>query len=465
MLDRIAFYINFIKYLKVINAFEKLDITEKAAYRERALNKIVRYAVRHSQFYRELYKEININEDIRFEEIPLVNKKLIVDNFNAVVTKKGLEYESIGEYFQKPFSFNNRYKRKYLAFHTSGSTGAPSYVLWNPAEFGRATASFYYRMSRLVHKSFSFTNLLKKSRVAYIGILNDYVGGNSWAYAMKSFCSLKMISAFQPLDSICEELNSFQPDVIMTKPTVLGELARRRRDKKLAIKPGTIIFAGEMIQPIDKEDINRYFSAAPHNSYSTCETGPVAIQESTADELNVYGDMVYVELLDDNNNVIKECNKIGRVVVTNLHNKVIPIIRYDIGDSAYLTEEGCFCKLSPILGRNTSAFNFSSQQGELVKIPEFPFWTIHVKGVNRYQVIQQGSRELNIKIEWDERLMESEGLSKAAIRETVVNKLAHMIEGYSKNLMINIQTEDVEKIIPNKNGKIKITMPMNRQVP
>ena len=46
----------------------------------------------------------------------------------------------------------------------------------------------------------------------------------------------------------------------------------------------------------------------------------------------------FVELLDDNNEPIKNPNQIGRIVATGFDNEVMPLIRYDTGDLGELSE-------------------------------------------------------------------------------------------------------------------------------
>jgi phenylacetate-coenzyme A ligase PaaK-like adenylate-forming protein len=463
MLYEMDFIASFLKYLKIFKKHENVATEHIDEFRNNLLENMIKHAVKKSGFYKDYYKDVDINKNFKLEDLPIMNKKVFVENFDSIITKKNIKYRDLGKYFERTFHFDNRYLDKYLAFHTSGSTGNPSYVLWGPEEFGKATAAYFYKLSKLHSNSVSIVNLKNKIKVAYIGILNDYVGGNSWAYAMRYLCNLKMISAFQPIDSICDELNEFQPDIIMTKPTILGQLARKQRDKKLRIKPNKIIYAGEMIQPGDQNDIKKYFLVNPYNSYSTCETGPVAIQMSNEDGLDIYNEMVYVELLDENNKPIKEYNKVGKIVITNLYNKTVPIIRYDIGDSAYFINDNAkmeFSQLSNIIGRTTSFFNFYTKSGDKVKVPEFPFWAIYEKGITRYQVQQESNCKLILKLEWDNTFYKCTDIEKEKCRKSIINKVCKIIESYSADIYLNIVTEDVKKILPNKSGKIKITQPL-----
>jgi phenylacetate-coenzyme A ligase PaaK-like adenylate-forming protein len=300
-------------------------------------------------------------------------------------------------------------------------------------------------------------------KVVYIGIMDDYVGGNSWAYGMKGFARLKMLSVFSPIEKIVSDLNNFQPQIIMTKPSLLGELARQQRDSNLKINLKNVIFAGEMISPNDASDIEKYFGVKPRNSYSTCETGPISFQmQGTEEGLNIFEDLVWLELLDDNNQPIKEYYEAGNIVVTNLYNKIMPIIRYKIGDKAYYIPNESnkhFNKISYIQGRNTTYFTFEDKNQTKVKVSEFPFWSLYIPGILRYQVIQESMTVLKVKIEWEKNIAPDK---KNTVLDNFCNKIKRILNSHHGLSNITISIENVPKILPNSNGKIQITFPLKQ---
>lgn len=70
------------------------------------------------------------------------------------------------------------------------------------------------------------------------------------------------------------------------------------------------------------------------NLYGTGEVGSIGASPVDQHAVSIYQDDIYVELLDDNERLIVEPGILGRVVVTDLNNRVMPIIRYAIGDTA-----------------------------------------------------------------------------------------------------------------------------------
>lgn len=455
MLKNIRFILNFyIQRIKNI-CFLNMNLQEMMHCKQKKLYKMVRYAVAKSGFYAKLYEGLCFKGKANIEDLPIITKQDIVDNFEQILTVKNASKKSLKTYFEEPFDFEKRYKKKYLAFHTSGSTGTPIYVLWGENVFGISLSNYFFRIRSIVDKGAT-----KKLKVAYIGITDDYVGGNSWVYGMKKFANIKIISIFSPKEKLISQLNEFQPDIVFTKPSLLGELARKKKDGLLNIQPKNLIFAGEMISPVDLKCIQQYFGLKPINSYSTCETGPVAIQtDIEKDGLSIFEDIVWVELVDDNNNVIHDDYQVGSVVITNLYNKYLPIIRYKIGDKAYYIpceDEKSGKRLSYIQGRGTSFFIFKDENGESVNVAEFPFWSLYVPGIQRYQVIQTSYYELQIKIEYEQPITEE----VHDISENFIRKLRRILAPYNLEDIVKIVVVQVEKIYPNSTGKIQVTKPL-----
>jgi phenylacetate-coenzyme A ligase PaaK-like adenylate-forming protein len=77
---------------------------------------------------------------------------------------------------------------------------------------------------------------------------------------------------------------------------------------------------------------NNYASKEVWNIAYSCKCGYLHIN-----------DHVYLELIDDEGNVIPNPNKEGNVIITSLILKTMPFIRYGIGDRACWVEGKCAC--------------------------------------------------------------------------------------------------------------------------
>ena len=69
----------------------------------------------------------------------------------------------------------------------------------------------------------------------------------------------------------------------------------------------------------------------------------------------MHEDLHYVEILNENDEPCKP-GEIGRIVVTNLHRKLMPTIRYEVGDLGRWVDIECECgrktRVLELLGRS-----------------------------------------------------------------------------------------------------------------
>lgn len=103
-----------------------------------------------------------------------------------------------------------------------------------------------------------------------------------------------------------------------------------------------------------EEASQRLFGLTPHMRYSSQELGIVGV---TADDPSVYHldtSSFFIELLREDSDEPVSPGELGRIVVTDLHNRAMPLIRYDIGDLArhpMRAEEPIVSQLTGLAGR------------------------------------------------------------------------------------------------------------------
>jgi phenylacetate-CoA ligase len=96
------------------------------------------------------------------------------------------------------------------------------------------------------------------------------------------------------------------------------------------------------------------------NEYGASELDLIAFQNPDG-EWQVNAETLYVEILDENDMVL-EHGKEGRIVITSLFNKAHPFIRYDIGDIGILDEKSTLQKpvLKQLIGRTNDVAHLPS---------------------------------------------------------------------------------------------------------
>lgn len=459
MIFQIKFFFFFlVKYFSYYLPAYKYADRRKILQRKK-LKKILKYAKRKSSFYKKELKLID-PDHVHLQDLPVVDKNILLHNLEDVLTVD-LKTPDIEKYLDTEFALDKKYKNKYLIFHTSGSSGSSVHVVWGAKEFATATAMLLVKNTGLLTAGNPFELIFRRKRYLYIGITDDYIGGNSWVYAMRHLVKLKIISIFTPLEEMLEEIKEFKPEFIMAKPHVLGEIAEKIWEDSINnIKPEKLIFVGEMLTERDKSKIKEGFDMLAVNSYSTCETGPIAYEEFP-NTLTIMDEEVILELLDDSNHPIKEYYQLGHIVITNLYNKVMPVIRYDIGDMAYFVPNNrnsrlnCICYIK---GRSTSYFTFQSDNSEKIRISEYPFWSIDIPGIAHYQIVQTDDTGIKVLLEFEKEAKDKEGL-----KNKFEKKVKRIFPKEFADIQLVITYEYVDKIPVTKSGKIIITLPLKNK--
>ncbi len=137
----------------------------------------------------------------------------------------------------------------------------------------------------------------------------------------------------RPLGQLAEDLEAYQPDILIAPATVLAELSKV---EGLSIRPGQVISVAEVLDERDAELIHRKFGVAPSQIYQATE-GFLACS-CGAGGLHLNEDSLHVEpeWLDD-----------GRTRfhphITDISRKGQSFVRYRLDDVLVMAEGPCPC--------------------------------------------------------------------------------------------------------------------------
>jgi phenylacetate-CoA ligase len=214
----------------------------------------------------------------------------------------------------------------------------------------------------------------------------------------------RTFSVMTPLAELVRELNTLQPTFLVSFPTVLSLLANERRDDKLRINPLFVATTAECLSQTARDGIAEAFNCAVRNAYAASEFMGIAF-DCKEGQLHVNSDWVILEPVDVNYQPVPPGEASRTVLITNLANRVQPIIRYDLGDSITLNPNPCPCG-SPlpairVEGRRDEILSFRAPGGEMVKLPPRAMANAveGAEGIRRCQVIQTAPEVLTIRIE------------------------------------------------------------------
>lgn len=234
---------------------------------------------------------------------------------------------------------------------------------------------------------------------------------------------IESLHIMTPLHEQVQWLMQQNPEYVLTTPSNLRGLAdemARLGGHVDGLKE--IVTMGEALPPDERSFCEATFKAPIRDMYSASEVGYIALQ--CAEGHYHVQETLLVEILDEAGQPVAP-GQIGKIVITDLHNFALPMIRYSIGDYAEAGEFGCACgrslrRLNRIMGRTRNLFTLP---GGLRFWPVLPFQKFSMYAeITRHQVVQKTLDTLELRLEIARPLTPEE---KAEITEVIQTRFKY----------------------------------------
>lgn len=249
-----------------------------------------------------------------------------------------------------------------------------------------------------------------------------------------------------------EALKSFMPDYMRAFPSALFEFCKFLQDEGKTLHLKTVVTTAEMLYDYQRSFIEDTLGCKIFNEYGAYDGGAGAFECEKHFGLHLQMERGIIELLDENGNNVKP-GQTGRVIVTDLHNYILPFIRYDVGDMAIASDRVCKCGrglklIEGIEGRATDYLIL----GDGTRISGVSVVHLFNKllhsgkiDIRQYQVVQKVDRSIIIKIIPGKMYGEED---KSLIQNTVGKHLKGL----------SVKTENVHRIVPTPAGKMRFVL-------
>jgi phenylacetate-CoA ligase len=201
-------------------------------------------------------------------------------------------------------------------------------------------------------------------------------------------------------------LADWRPKVIVGYASSLQLFASFLKANGLdGIHPVAVESSAEKLWDFQRALVEEVFDCPVFNVYGSREFGGLAAECDQHAGLHVFTDLHVVEVVRDNQPVAD--GELGEVLVTNLINRAMPLVRYRIGDLARPAGAACGCGrgfplLSEIGGRSSDII--STPGGRYVHGEFFTHLFYGVPGVRKFQVHQKALDDIEVLIESDDQL-------------------------------------------------------------
>jgi phenylacetate-CoA ligase len=182
----------------------------------------------------------------------------------------------------------------------------------------------------------------------------------------------------------------------------LGLDLKKIKDSGLRV----ISTTSEMLSEPDRQLISEGFGVPVFDSYGLREAGLIG-HECEHQTMHCMDEQLILETIDPE--TLEPTDGEGELVVTNLVGTAFPVIRYRTGDIVTLSKSPCPCgrSLSSIKISGGRAVEFIvTKAGKWVVGYSFIYIARSVKGIVKFQVVQEKIGEINIRLVVDARFPE-----------------------------------------------------------
>jgi len=377
------------------------------AARQRRFNALVRLARSHSPIYRQAYRKLPERE-LDPSLLPVMTKRTLMADFDRWVTDPEVRLDGVTAFLADRGHIGQRYLDRYVIWKSSGSTGEPGIYVQDGDSLAIFDALMAVHLDPLSLASrHSWDLLAAGGRAALVAVTGDHFASiASWQRFNQSspWIAACSFSIMDPLPRLVAELNGYRPVFLASYPTMLSLLAEEKEAGRLKIDPVRLWSGGECLTPEAGAAIERAFGCPLINEYgaSECMSIGFACREGW---LHVNADWVLLEPVDRDYCPTPPGEASHTVLLSNLSNRVQPIIRYDLGDSIVAKPEPCPCG-SPlpairVEGRRDDIVSMRAPNGKLVRLLPLALTTIveEAAHVHRFQVVQTAPDSLVLRLD------------------------------------------------------------------
>lgn len=149
----------------------------------------------------------------------------------------------------------------------------------------------------------------------------------------------------QYLARVVHAVETFRPRYILAYGSSVGPLADYMNRKRITFsakaRPAFVEYTGDSVYATEKEAGERVFGAPVVPFYGSGEAGGLA-NTCPRGKLHMSPDHTLIEFLRDDGTPADPGEQ-AEIVVTTLHNRRMPMIRYRLGDLGSYTDEPCEC--------------------------------------------------------------------------------------------------------------------------
>jgi phenylacetate-CoA ligase len=413
-------------------------------FRQERLEQLTAHARERSPFWRERIPA----GPAQLAEIEPLSKAELMESFDEVVTDPRLRLDDLLQHLDR-IEGDELYLDEYRVMTSSGSSGRKAVFVYDRAAWRGPLTMFLRRSDWTGAKP-----RLPRLRLVMIG------GASATHMSRRGAQCLDVgvhrmvgLSVTQPLPELVARLNDFQPHHLNGYPSILGLLAEEQLAGRLRLRLEALFTSSEPLTPTMRARLEEAFGVRPYNFYATTEG--LYGHECPEGSMHLFDDMCIVENVDGENRPVRAGEVGARLLVTNLFNYALPLIRFEVSDMVAAEPEPCPC------GR--TLMRVRSLEGRAEEVLDVGGVTVHPMqfalvtadpDVREFQVVQEGDA-LRLRV----ALRNGAADAPARLRERLSTRLHNL--GVPRP---TVEVETVDALERSPSGKLQMIVPQGESL-
>lgn len=306
-------------------------VEQRQAFTNEQLTEFLEFARERSPWHRARLENVDLAavsaQDM--SALPTMNKHDLHDNWDAIVTDPELTHAVATRHLatvNDGFSFA---LGRYVVCATGGSTGFRSVIATDIEGFAGwiAVSSAQSRSSR--PPDLDLPDVPVQGRLTALNPIHR--SGAVSAITEGAMSTFVTVPPSAPIGDAVSILNEAQPHILAGYGSMLHLMAVEALAGRLNIQPVGAGTGGEPLLPETREVVREAFGIGVVNLYTSTEAH---FGQSWYDSelLHLGDDTTVIELVDADNQPVPPGTRSAKLLITNLSNRLQPLIRYEISD-------------------------------------------------------------------------------------------------------------------------------------
>ena len=340
-------------------------------------------------------------------ELPVMHKRTLMQRFDESVADPRLNLPLLRAWLADTTQIGEPLLGEFWAWESSGSGGASSVFVQD------ADAMAVYDALETLRRPAPgpvrwFDPFGLGERTAFVGATNGHFASTVNLERLRRLHPLlaprlRGFSFLKPVATLSAELDAWQPTVLATYPTAAELLAEEQAAGRLALNLREVWTGGEALGTATRRFVEESFGCTVVQSYGASEFLPLA-SECRVGSLHLNSDWAILEPVDKHGQPVAPGEPCHTTLLTNLANRLQPLLRYDLGDRVRFSPTRCACGSAlPVIevdGRCDDALLMRDARGRRVRLLPLALTTVVEEdaGVFAFQIQQQDEGHLMLRI-------------------------------------------------------------------